>query len=115
MTSKREAQRQARKLRKKWPNRTVNVVQIGTPRNWGIRFSPKGKRDTKFRKKRRQVKWVRAYVGPFTRIDAERLSAQIRQGPGRMASKVRKRGKKKTPRSVRGYLRLKDWDVMIRR
>lgn len=50
MTSKREAQRQARKLRRKirrgkMPNRTVNVVEVSS-RNWGVRFSPKGKRDT---------------------------------------------------------------------
>ncbi len=45
MTSKREAQRQARGLRKKVRNRTVNVVEVSS-RNWGVRFSPKGRRDT---------------------------------------------------------------------
>jgi len=45
MASKRATQAEARKLRKKYPNKTVNVVEI-TKSNWGIRFSPKGKRDT---------------------------------------------------------------------
>ncbi len=45
MASKREAQAEARRLRKKYPNKTVNVKQISRG-NWGIRFSPKGKRDT---------------------------------------------------------------------
>ena len=42
--SKKEAQRTARGLRKQFPNLTVNVKRI-TRRSWGVRFSPKGKRD----------------------------------------------------------------------
>jgi len=49
MTSKREAQKQARQLRyqltkSKLKKLTVNVKQISKG-NWGIRFSPKGTRD----------------------------------------------------------------------
>ena len=44
MATKKATQKEARSLRKKYPNKTVNVVQI-TRGNWGIRFSPKGKRD----------------------------------------------------------------------
>ena len=44
MTTKRAAQSQARKLRKTYKSKTVNVRQI-TQGNWGVRFSPKGKRD----------------------------------------------------------------------
>lgn len=51
MASKKAAQAEARKLRKKYPNRTVNVKQI-TKGNWGCRFSSKGKRDTYNYKKR---------------------------------------------------------------
>lgn len=43
-TSKREAQKQARKLRRQISNRTVNVKEIA-PGHFGIRFSPKGRRD----------------------------------------------------------------------
>ena len=43
MATKRQAQKEARKLRKKWKSKTVNVVLI-TKGNWGVRFSPKGKR-----------------------------------------------------------------------
>ena len=45
MASKKLTQAEARKLRKRYPNKTVNVVEI-TKGNWGVRFSPKGKRDT---------------------------------------------------------------------
>lgn len=44
MTSKKDAQRQARDLRKRVKNKTVNVKEISTG-NWGVRLSPKGKRD----------------------------------------------------------------------
>ena len=50
MAKKTIAQATARKLRKKHPNKTVNVVEI-TKGNWGCRFSPKGKRDTKYNRK----------------------------------------------------------------
>ena len=57
MASKKSAQAEARRLRKKYPKKTVNVVEI-TKGNWGCRFSPKGKRDTlykpKGKKKRRK-------------------------------------------------------------
>ena len=45
MASKKQAQAEARKLRKRYPNKTVNVKQVSKG-NWGCRFSPKGKRDT---------------------------------------------------------------------
>ena len=45
MASKKEAQSQARRLRKKYPNKTTNVVEISRG-NWGVRFSKKGTRDT---------------------------------------------------------------------
>ena len=45
MASIKAAQAEARKLRKQFPNATVNVKEI-TEGNWGCRFSPKGKRDT---------------------------------------------------------------------
>ena len=44
MASKKAAQAEARKLRKLFPNATVNVKEI-TKGNWGCRFSSKGKRD----------------------------------------------------------------------
>lgn len=44
MSTKKQAQAEARRLRKKYPNKTVNVKEI-TKGNWGVRFSPKGKRD----------------------------------------------------------------------
>ena len=37
------AQREARELRRGWKKFTINVVEI-TKGNWGVRFSPKGKR-----------------------------------------------------------------------
>ena len=45
MANKKSAQAEAHQLRRKYPNKTVNVVEI-TKGNWGTRFSPKGKRDT---------------------------------------------------------------------
>jgi len=42
--TKKTAQVEARKIRRQYPHRTVNVVEI-SPRNWGIRLSDKGKRD----------------------------------------------------------------------
>ena len=45
MATKKVAQAEARRLRRKYPKKTVNVVEI-TKGNWGVRFSPKGKRDT---------------------------------------------------------------------
>jgi hypothetical protein len=44
MSSKKVAQKEARELRKKYPNKTVNVKEI-TKGNWGVRFSLKNKRD----------------------------------------------------------------------
>jgi len=44
MTTKKAAQAEAKKLRVRYPMKTVNVVEI-TLGNWGVRFSPKGKRD----------------------------------------------------------------------
>ncbi len=41
---KKDAENEARILRKKYPNKTVNVKEI-TKGNWGCRFSPKGTRD----------------------------------------------------------------------
>ena len=43
--NKKEAQKEARHLRGKYPSKTVNVVQVSKG-NWGCRFSSKGKRDT---------------------------------------------------------------------
>jgi len=44
MATKKTAQAEARKLRKQYPRKTVNVKEI-TKGNWGCRFSPKGIRD----------------------------------------------------------------------
>jgi len=44
MATKKAAQAEARRLRKKYPNKTVNVKEISKG-NWGTRFSPKKKRD----------------------------------------------------------------------
>ena len=45
MASKKEAEKEARELRKKYgKTKTLNVVEI-TKGNWGVRFSAKGKRD----------------------------------------------------------------------
>lgn len=44
VVSKKQAQKEARRLRKKFPNKTVNTVRVGRS-TWGNRFSPKGKRD----------------------------------------------------------------------
>lgn len=56
MTSKKQAQAQARKFRRDHPKdakrQTVNVVQVSRG-NWGIRFSKKGTR-SKFDYKRRR-------------------------------------------------------------
>ena len=56
MATKRVAQAEARRLRRKYPSKTVNVRET-TKGNWGTRFSPKGKRDT----------WVPgAHISQFT-------------------------------------------------
>jgi hypothetical protein len=45
MSTKAIAQAEARRLRKKYPGKTVNVRELSRG-SYGIRFSPKGKRDT---------------------------------------------------------------------
>jgi hypothetical protein len=44
MPTKKHIQLEARQLRKRYPNKTVNVVEVSKG-NWGCRFSPKGTRD----------------------------------------------------------------------
>jgi hypothetical protein len=44
MPSKKHIQAEARQLRKRYPNKTVNVIEVSKG-NWGCRFSPKGTRD----------------------------------------------------------------------
>jgi len=44
MATKKTASAEARQLRKKYKDKTVNVKEI-TKGNYGVRFSPKGKRD----------------------------------------------------------------------
>ena len=44
MATKKQAQKEARQLRKEYPNKTVSVVKIKRPNVWGVRFLPKGKR-----------------------------------------------------------------------
>lgn len=44
MATKKAAQAEAKRLRKLFPKKTVNVIEISKG-NWGTRFSRKGKRD----------------------------------------------------------------------
>ena len=50
MATKKVAQAEARRLRRKYPSKTVNVKEISKG-NWGCRFSPKVKRDVYWRSK----------------------------------------------------------------